>query len=71
MCLKYFFLLPLSRLKNNLSLIIYMDEIIEDVKDCEEKTKKCINPFCDFINSIGKIFYDMYKYVVTSKIKSN
>jgi len=48
-----------------------MDEIIEDVKDCEDKTKKCINPFCDFINSIGKIFYDMYKYVVTSKIKSN
>jgi hypothetical protein len=48
-----------------------MDEIIADVKDCEAKTEKFINPFCEFINSIGKIFYDIYKYIVTSKVKSN
>ena len=50
-----------------------MDEIVEDVKNCEAKTEQCINPFCDFINSIGKVtvFYDIYKYIVTSKVKSN
>ena len=48
-----------------------MDEIVEDVKNCEAETEQCINPFCDFINSIGKTFHDIYKYIVTSKIKSN
>ena len=48
-----------------------MDAILEDVKDCEAKTEKCINPFCDFTNSIGKIFIDIYKYIVTSKVKNN
>ena len=48
-----------------------MEAVIKDCEEVEDKTKKCINPFCDFLNSLSKLLYDIIKYVIPTKNKPN
>ena len=48
-----------------------MEAVIKDCEEVEDKTKKCIDPFFNFLNSLGKLFFDIFKYVIPTRCKSN